>query len=283
MLAKFSAHRFLAQCRALHAFNSTELICLHAPWSRGRSELSLFRTVDMASRSVTLSALDTPSSAEGIDHVSDRLSRLAAGPFPLVAPKAAAVLVPLFEDNDGVVRVLLTQRSANLSSHKGEVCLPGGKRDPEDADDVQCALREAQEELGLEPSSVQVIAQLPPFISKHKLSVTPVIGKIKTMKALTPNPSEVNAVFDMPLAAFLEDVPSHTSKDAEWQGIQYRLHYFEYNNFLVWGLTAAILIQVAQDAFGRSTDFLELTPGSRPYHQLFFNGERLLWRATQPL
>jgi len=49
--------------------------------------------------------------------------------------------------------------------------LPGGKRDPEDADDVQCALREAQEELGLEPSSVQVIAQLPPFISKHKLSV----------------------------------------------------------------------------------------------------------------
>ncbi|DBA78793.1 TPA: hypothetical protein ACH3X1_008689 [Trebouxia sp. C0004] len=115
------------------------------------------------------------------------------------------------------------------------------------------------------------------------VQVTPVIGKIRTMKALTPNPSEVNAVFDMPLAAFLEDVPSHTYKDAEWQGIKYRLHFFEYNNFLVWGLTAAILIQVAQDAFGRSTDFLELTPGSRPYHQLFFNGERLLWRDTQPL
>ena len=115
------------------------------------------------------------------------------------------------------------------------------------------------------------------------VQVTPVIGKIKTMKALTPNSSEVNAVFDMPLAAFLEDVPSHTYKDAEWQGIKCRLHYFEYNNFLVWGLTAAILIQIAQDAFGRSTDFLELTPGSRPYHQLFFNGERLLWRDTHPL
>ena len=115
------------------------------------------------------------------------------------------------------------------------------------------------------------------------LQVTPVIGKIKTMKALTPNPSEVNAVFDMPLAAFLEDVPSHTHKDAEWLGLKYRLHYFEYNNFLVWGLTAAMLIQVAQHAFARPTNFLELTPGSRPYNQLFFNGERLLWRDTNAL
>ena len=112
------------------------------------------------------------------------------------------------------------------------------------------------------------------------LQVTPVIGRLVTTQALTPNPSEVNAVFDMPLAAFLEDVPSHTYKDAEWQGIKYRLHYFEYNDFLVWGLTAAMLIQVAQHAFARPTDFLELTPGSRPYHQLFFNGERLLWQDS---
>lgn len=111
--------------------------------------------------------------------------------------------------------------------------------------------------------------------------VTPVIGRLMTTEALTPNPSEVNAVFDMPLAAFLEDVPSHTYKDTEWQGIQFRVHFFEYNNFVVWGLTAAILIQVAQHAFARPSDFLELTPGSRPYHQLFFNGERLLWRDEQ--
>ena len=68
--------------------------------------------------------------------------------------------------------ILLVQSlDAGLNAATGEVCLPGGKRDPEDADDIQCALREAHEELGLDPSSVQVIAQLPPFISKHKLSV----------------------------------------------------------------------------------------------------------------
>lgn len=67
--------------------------------------------------------------------------------------------------------LLVQSLDGGLNAATGEVCLPGGKRDPEDADDVQCALREAEEELGLEPSSVQVIAQLPPFISKHKLSV----------------------------------------------------------------------------------------------------------------
>lgn len=126
-----------------------------------------------------------------------------------------------------------------------------------------------------------VLTQMASHINCSEVQVTPVIGRLMTIEALTPNPSEVDAVFDMPLAAFLEDVPSHTYKDADWQGIQFRLHFFEYNNFLVWGLTAAMLIQVAQHAFARPTDFLELTPGSRPYHQLFFNGERLLWRDEQ--
>ena len=112
------------------------------------------------------------------------------------------------------------------------------------------------------------------------LQVIPVIGQIPSQVPLKPNASEVNAVFDMPLAAFLENVPSHTFKDTEWAGVTFRIHYFEYNNFLVWGLTAAILIDIAQKAFARPPGFLELSPGSRPYHQLFFNGERLLWRDS---
>lgn len=108
--------------------------------------------------------------------------------------------------------------------------------------------------------------------------VTPVIGKVPPQLLLTPNASEVNAVFDMPLAAFLEDVPSHSYKDTEWADLQFRIHFFQYDDFLVWGLTAAILIDIAQKAFARPPGFLELSPGSRPYNQLFFNGERLLWR-----
>ena len=110
--------------------------------------------------------------------------------------------------------------------------------------------------------------------------VTPIIGQIPSQIPLTPNASEVNAVFDMPLAAFLQDVPSHTFKDTERAGLTFRIHYFEYNNYLVCGLTAAILIDIAQKALARPPGFLELTPGSRPYHQLFFNGERLLWRDS---
>lgn len=218
--------------------------------------------------------------AEGLEVILTRLRQLGHGPYPPAANKSAAVLVPLFEDAEGVVRVLLTERSAKLTTHKGEVCLPGGKRDPGDVDDVHCALREAQEELGLDPASVNIVAQMPPFLSKHILSVTPVIGTVPSTLKLTPNADEVNAVFDMPLAAFLEDVPSHTHKDTEWAGLDFRIHYFQYNHFLVWGLTAAILIDIAQKAFARPPGFLELLPGSRPYNQLFFNGERLLWRDS---
>ena len=169
----------------------------------------------------------------------------------------------------------------------GEVCLPGGKRDPADSSDVDTALREAHEELGIAPSSVQVLAQLPPFLSKHRLSVTPVVGIIPPPQALRPNPSEVAHVFDMPLKFFLEDCPSHTWKDISWEGFKYRLHFFEHltngRTFLVWGLTAAMLIEVAEQALGRKPAFAAHTPGSIPYTELRIQQDRLTWKAPGPI
>lgn len=176
-----------------------------------------------------------------------------------VSKKFAAVLVPLFQDAEGTLRVMLTQRSQRLSSHKGEVCLPGGKRDPEDDDsDVATALREAKEE-------AVVHCSLPPCLSKHFLSVVPVVATIPSDFIPSPNANEVAAVFDVPLETFLRPAPGrHSHKDCAWDDLTYRLHFFETEDgkFTVWGLTAIILIQVAKCAFGCSPSYQEHAPES---------------------
>uniref|UniRef100_A0A5B7A9L7 Nudix hydrolase domain-containing protein n=1 Tax=Davidia involucrata TaxID=16924 RepID=A0A5B7A9L7_DAVIN len=104
-------------------------------------------------------------------------------------PKRAAVLICLFEGDDGDLRVILTKRSSGLSTHSGEVSLPGGKTDEGDADDAETATREAKEEIGLDPSLVNVVTILEPFLSKHLLRVIPVIGILSDKKAFKPAPS----------------------------------------------------------------------------------------------
>ncbi|KAL2587972.1 hypothetical protein AAZV13_13G143600 [Glycine max] len=121
-------------------------------------------------------------------------------------PKKAAVLICLFEGDDGDLRVILTKRSSKLSTHSGEVALPGGKTEEGDKDDGDTAKREAKEEIGLDPELVNVVTVLEPFLSKHLLRVVPVIGILHDKKAFKPvlNPAEVEAVFDAPLEMFLK-------------------------------------------------------------------------------
>lgn len=126
-----------------------------------------------------LAAAQLQPEALRLDRVASNLaaSCSCAPPAPPVSAKHAAVLVPLFEDAEGVVRVILTQRASSLPTHSGEVCLPGGKRDPGDADDAATALREAHEELGIPPAACRLLGALPPFLSKHLLSVRPCWGR----------------------------------------------------------------------------------------------------------
>ncbi|XP_062095864.1 nudix hydrolase 15, mitochondrial-like isoform X3 [Humulus lupulus] len=120
--------------------------------------------------------------------------------------KRAAVLVCLFPGDDGNLRVILTKRASTLSSYSGEVSLPGGKMDEGDADCVDTALREAKEEIGLDPSQVLVVTTLDPFIAKGDVLVVPVIGLLRDKRAFNPipNTAEVEAVFDAPLDLFLK-------------------------------------------------------------------------------
>ncbi|XP_077245618.1 nudix hydrolase 15, mitochondrial-like isoform X1 [Tasmannia lanceolata] len=189
-----------------------------------------------------------------------------------VRERRAAVLVCLFEGHQGELRVILTKRSENLSTHPGEVALPGGKMEEGDEDDSATALREAKEEIGLDPSHVRIVAFLEPFISKHLLSVSPVIGLLRDKDNFEPvlNTAEVHAVFDAPLEMFLKE-DKHRSEEMEWMGCKYITHLFDFEtengNFLIWGFTASILIRTASVVYQREPPFEEHLPDFQTLHR----------------
>ena len=116
----------------------------------------------------------------------------------------SAVLVAMFEES-GEARVILTRRSQNLRFHQGEVSFPGGRCDPGESA-AQCALREAQEETGLDPGLVTVTGELSPLATFSSESfITPVVGVLGARPPMRPNPTEVDLVFDVELAALVAD------------------------------------------------------------------------------
>ncbi|GAA0141811.1 phosphatase [Lithospermum erythrorhizon] len=179
--------------------------------------------------------------------------------------KKAAVLICLFEGDGGELRVILTKRSSKLSTHSGEVALPGGKAEEADNSDAETATREAEEEIGLNHSLVNVVTCLEPFLSKHLLRVIPVIGILSDRKQFSPAPNadEVESVFDAPLEMFLKD-ENRRSEEREWMGDKYLIHHFDYEmdgkKYMIWGLTAGILIRAASVVYGRQPSFLEQNP-----------------------
>ncbi|KAG5253408.1 nudix hydrolase [Salix suchowensis] len=158
------------------------------------------------------------------------------------------------------LRVILTKRSMKLSSHPGDVALPGGKMEEGDVDFSATALREAMEEIGLDPHLVQVVANLEPFISQHQLKVVPVIGLLARVEDFKPvlNTDEVDTLFDVPLEMFLKE-ENHQWEEKEWMGWNYALHLFDFESekgvFLIWGLTASILIETASLIYQQSPCF----------------------------
>ncbi|KAL8143957.1 hypothetical protein V2J09_016989 [Rumex salicifolius] len=180
-------------------------------------------------------------------------------------PKKAAVLVCLYEGDNGDLRVILTKRSSRLSTHSGEVALPGGKMDEGDKDEADTATREAHEEIGLDPSLVNVVTFLEPFLSKHILRVVPVIGILSKKEAFKPLPNvaEVDSIFDAPLEMFIKD-ENRRVEEREWMGCKYLINYFDYETddkkYVIWGLTAAILIRAASVVYQRSPPFLSQNP-----------------------
>lgn len=164
------------------------------------------------------------------------------------APAAASVLVPLVDRPQGL-SVLLTQRTAHLRDHAGQVSFPGGRAEPTDADAVDTALREAQEEVGLQRQHVQVMGLLHPYSTVTNFVVTPVVGLVRPGFELKLDPFEVAAAFEVPLA-FLMTPANHRRHRFEHEGQE--RHFLSMlwagpaadggqQTFFIWGATASML------------------------------------------
>jgi 8-oxo-dGTP pyrophosphatase MutT (NUDIX family) len=195
-----------------------------------------------------LSALIAPWTR---DRVVERLRAAADGLPPLVdalpqyrhadhhQPVPAAVLVPLVNRPAGLT-VMLTQRTAHLNAHAGQISFPGGRVDPGDADRVHTALRETFEETGLPGERVQTLGLLPDYDIATGFRVTPVVGWVEPPFDLVPDPFEVAEVFEVPLAFFL-DPANHRRESALRDGRHRHFYVMPYEGRNIWGATAGML------------------------------------------
>jgi 8-oxo-dGTP pyrophosphatase MutT (NUDIX family) len=158
----------------------------------------------------------------------------------LVVP--AAVLVPLV-NRPGGLTLLLTERSADLPDHAGQISFPGGRVEPTDPDVTSAALREAEEEIGLAPATVTILGTLGNYETVTGYHVTPVVGWLEPPFDVAPDPLEVADVFEVPLAFLLE--PANQQKHFRMVGDIRRDYYaIPFENRYIWGATAAMLMML---------------------------------------
>lgn len=154
--------------------------------------------------------------------------------------KIAAVLIPIIENSRRDLSLLLTQRSADLKHHAGQVSFPGGRMEAGDEDVVQTALRETYEEVGIPRNRVDIIGYLDPVPTITGYAVTPVIGLIGSDVDLVVDRSEVDEVFDVPIGFFAESGNRKIVEREFWGGIAEMLE-FEFQGRRIWGATAFII------------------------------------------
>lgn len=160
---------------------------------------------------------------------------------------SAAVLVPLLVGGTDLadVRVMFTVRTHGLRVHAGEVCFPGGRSECGDADAVATALRETHEETGIAPGLVQPLGYLDSFETISGFVVTPVVGLVASGHHLQPDPTEVEEIFDVPLA-HIRTPGSLTSRSIHWRGRPRTIHEMDWQGHHIWGATAGILFNLLQ-------------------------------------
>lgn len=162
--------------------------------------------------------------------------------------KEAAVLIPVVARQPQAA-VILTLRTASLRDHSGQIAFPGGKIGPEDGGPAATALREAEEEIGLPPSSVGVIGYLPAYLTGTGFRVVPVVGRVEADHPLAVNPEEVDAAFEVPLS-FLMSPENHRIGSREFRGIMRQFYEMPFGDRYIWGATAGIIRALYERVYG---------------------------------
>ncbi|HEY7831859.1 MAG TPA: CoA pyrophosphatase [Solirubrobacteraceae bacterium] len=168
------------------------------------------------------------------------------------------MLVPLFLTADEEPHAVFTKRSTGLRRHAGEISFPGGRRDPEDADLSDTALREAQEEIGLARGEVRLLGQLEPtptWVTNYVIH--PFVGLIPAGRVWELSPQEVDAVLELPLRALRE---GRTRTRMERRGIEFETDAYVVDEHLIWGATARIL----ENLLAQVDELMSRPPPARP-------------------
>jgi 8-oxo-dGTP pyrophosphatase MutT (NUDIX family) len=156
----------------------------------------------------------------------------------------ASVLVPIVARSEELT-VIFTQRAAHLKDHSGQVSFPGGRAAPDDATPEATALRESREEIGLDSARVEVLGRLGEYHTRTGYRITPVVGIVTPPFELRADASEVEEIFEVPLA-FLLDPANHQRHSREWQGTLRWFYAIPYRRHYIWGATAGMLVNLSR-------------------------------------
>lgn len=194
---------------------------------------------DFLARAAARFALLPPTDAAAALRGDHSLNAYTPDAAQLAAARPAAVLIGIVQ-RPGGARVILTRRAAHLRDHSGQVAFPGGKIDAADASPMAAALREAHEEIGLDPQLVAAIGYLDPYLTGTGFCVLPVLAQVSPQFEPNPDMREVDAVFEPPLA-FLMNPHSHQRQSREWQGIMRHFYAMPWQGHHIWGATAGMI------------------------------------------
>jgi 8-oxo-dGTP pyrophosphatase MutT (NUDIX family) len=177
---------------------------------------------------------------ELVARVEERLAGRGRRTMSIRDYRPAAVAL-LLRDRGGVTHVPLIVRPSGMRAHSGQIALPGGVRDDCDGSFAACALREAEEEIGIAPGAVRVLGELDDVPTPTGFIITPVVAELVDAVEYQPSPAEVSCVFEAPLATFADPATAEDMGEREHWGVRYRLHAYRFGEHRIWGATARVL------------------------------------------